>query len=108
MVRYLTAAVLVVIVSYGLVEAWPLIAGPSLSITTPRDGESFPGGIVRVEGRAGRAALLTLNGASVTRDANGNFSSTMTYPHGTSILAFVTADRFGRRITTTRTIFVPN
>ncbi|KKU80823.1 MAG: hypothetical protein UY07_C0032G0007, partial [Parcubacteria group bacterium GW2011_GWA1_47_8] len=35
MTRYLIALVLCVLVGYGLVEAWPLLAGPSLSVTSP-------------------------------------------------------------------------
>jgi len=107
MTRYLLAAVLFLLVVYGLVEAWPLIAGPTLVIESPRDGAPFPGGIVTVRGHAARVALLTLDGAPLLHDENGAFSSTLTFPHGESILTFVATDRFARRVTTTRTIFVP-
>lgn len=108
MTRYLIAVVLVLVVGYGLIEAWPLLAGPSLRVDTPQDYASFPGGIVLIEGRVARVSLLSLDGAPLLRDEDGNFSTTLTFPHGTSILTFVATDRFGRRITTTRTIFVPD
>lgn len=107
MTKYLIAAVLLIAAGYGLVEAWPLLAGPTLSIISPANNASFAGGIVSIQGRAARAAQLTLDGAPLLHDQNGDFSSTLTFPRGSSILTFVAADRFGRTITITRTIFVP-
>lgn len=107
MVKYLIALVLIASAGYGLVEAWPLIAGPSLSIDSPTDYAPFPGGIVSIRGKAPRAATLTLNGAPLLHEEDGTFSSTLTFPEGSSILTFVAIDRFGRRVTATRTIYVP-
>lgn len=107
MIRYLIGAVLVVLVGYGLVEAWPLIAGPSLSIASPAQNAPYPGGVVSIRGRAERAATILLNGAPLLHDQNGGFSSTMTFPRGGSILTFTATDRFGRTVTATRNIFVP-
>lgn len=107
MVNYLIGAVLLVVAVYGGIEAWPLIAGPTLTIETPTPYASFPDGIVTVHGRAARAAELVINGALALYDQNGDFSSTLTFPHGGSILTFVATDRFGRTVTATRSIFVP-
>lgn len=107
MTKYLLAAVLLVLGGYGLIEAWPLVAGPGLSISSPAEHASFLGGIVDIRGEAARAAQLTLNGAPVLRDQDGSFSSTLTFPRGGSILTFVATDRFGRTVRATRSIFVP-
>lgn len=107
MVRSLIAVVLVALVGYGLVEAWPLIEGPGLSVESPADHESFPGGIVTVTGKASRISMLTLDGATVLHDLDGDFSSTLTFPRGASILTFVATDRFGRSTKITRSLFVP-
>ncbi|MHB8914087.1 MAG: hypothetical protein ACYC4I_03730 [Minisyncoccota bacterium] len=107
MTRILIAIILFALVGYGLTEAWPLLAGPSLSVESPQNNASFPGGIVSVRGESSRIALLTLDGAPVLHEENGAFSSTLTFPRGGSILTFVATDRFGRRITATRSIFVP-
>lgn len=107
MTRYLLGAILFLLISYGAVEAWPLVQGPVLTIASPADNASFPGGIVAVEGRAARSAQLTLNGAPLVHDQEGDFSSTLTFPRGGSILTFVATDRFGRTVATTRNIFVP-
>jgi|SRR3989344_1581893 len=105
--KALIGLVLAAIVIYGLIEARPLLLGPSLSISSPSDGESVPNGILLVSGRVLRANALTLNGVSVLPDEKGGFSSTLTFSHGTSILEFMAKDRFGRSITRIRTIYVP-
>lgn len=107
MTRYLIAAALSVLLGYGLVEAWPLVVGPSLFVDSPIDNAPYPNGIVNIRGNALRAATLTLDGAPLVRDQNGAFSSTLSFPRGGSILTFVATDRFGRTVTATRSIFVP-
>jgi hypothetical protein len=107
MTKYLTIAILLILVGYGLIEAWPLIAGPTLSITFPANGAPFPGGIVTLRGKAERAAQVTLDGAPILHEEDGAFSSTLTLPHGGSQLTLVAIDRFGRSVTVTRNIFVP-
>jgi hypothetical protein len=107
MTRYLIGAVLLVLIGYGLIEAWPLIAGPSLSIASPIENASYPGGIVSVRGEAPRAATILLNGAALLHDQEGGFSSTLSFPRGGSILTFTATDRFGRTVTATRAIYVP-
>jgi len=106
MTRYLIILVLVVLFGYGFIEAWPLLAGPSLVINSPTQNASYPDGIVSIQGNAARAAQLTLNGAPLLHDQNGGFSSTLTFPRGGSILTFEARDRFGRAVTATRSIFV--
>jgi hypothetical protein len=107
MTRYLIGAVLLALIVYGFIEAWPLIAGPSLSIANPVANMSVQDGIVKVEGRATRATSITLNGIPLLHDQNGHFSSTLTFPRGGSILTLTATDRFGRTITATRSVFVP-
>lgn len=107
MIKYLIGAILLFGFGYGSVEAWPLMAGPTLSISSPADDAAFPGGIVTVEGKALRAAELTIDGTTVLHNQDGSFSSTLTLPRGGSILTFVATDRFGRSVTAARSIFVP-
>ena len=107
MIKYLLLAALLALAGYGLMKAWPLIAGPSLSIVSPGNNGTFPDGIVAIEGAAPRAAELTLNGALLLHKENGAFSTVLTFPAGGSILTFAATDRFGRTVTATRAIFVP-
>lgn len=107
MTKYFIGAVLLILIVYGFIEAWPLLKGPVLYIDSPTDNAPFPGGIVNVIGRAERASTVMLNGASLLHDQNGGFSSTLTFPRGGSILTFTATDRFGRTVSETRSIFVP-
>lgn len=107
MTKYFIGAVLLILIIYGLIEAWPLLTGPSISIDSPTDNAPFPSGIVSVSGEAERVSTITLNGASLLHDQNGGFSSTLTFPLGGSILTFTATDRFGRTVVETRSIFVP-
>lgn len=107
MTKYLLALVLFVLIGYGLMEAWPLVAGPSLVVASPADYTPYPSGIVSIQGNAARAATLTLNGSPLLHGQDGSFASTLTFPRGGSILTFEARDRFGRTVTATRSIFVP-
>ncbi len=107
MFRYVLAILLVGVLTYGLVKAWPLIVGPSLVIISPIDYASYPSGIVSVSGIARRSAELTVNGAPVLRAEDGAFTTVLTFPRGGSILTFTAIDRFGRTVTAVRNIFVP-
>lgn len=107
MTRQLLFLVTGLLISYGCIEAWPLIAGPSLTIDSPRDSAVAPDGIIEISGVAHRTASLTLDGAPLLHKQDGSFSKTMTFPVGGSILTFTAADRFGRTVSATRTIFVP-
>ncbi len=107
MIKYFTLAVFLILAGYGTREAWPLIAGPILSIESPMHNESVAGGIVTITGKAVRAIELSLNGTSILREKNGDFSTTLTFPRGGSILTFKATDRFGRIATETRSIFIP-
>lgn len=107
MLKYFIGTILLVAIGYGGIEALPLISGPSISVTSPVNYETSQSGIVIVNGKASHAAQLTLDGASLLYDQNGSFSSTVTLPHGGSILTLVATDPFGKKVTITRTVFVP-
>ncbi len=107
MTRLLILVVFVSVLGYGFVKAWALLAGPTLSLASPGNDASIPGGIVTVSGKATRTVALKLDGATILPDENGAFSSVLTFPHGASILTITATDRFGRTVSKRRTIFVP-
>lgn len=92
---------------YGGIEAYPLIAGPSLSLASPLEGQVVQNGVVSIAGQATRATSLTLNGAPLLPDEKGAFSTTLAFAAGTSILTLTAVDRFGRDVTITRNMYVP-
>ncbi len=104
--RYILIIVLVSISSYGLLEALPILSGPSLSISSPINGKITSNGLITVSGNVERVVALTLNGVSLLPEDDGSFSKVVTPPLGGSILRLTAADRFGHTVTDTRTIFV--
>lgn len=105
--KHFLGAFFIVFLAYGTIEAWSLIAGPSLTIDSPSDFATIEDGIVRILGTAKRSASLTLDGAPLLPDRDGAFDKTLAFAKGASILTFVATDRFGRTVTDARTIFVP-
>ncbi len=105
--RIALITLLFLLAGYGLIEGWPLLRGPVLHVATPTPYLALEGGILTVSGTARHTARLTLNGSPLLHDETGRFSSTLAFPQGGAILTFVAADRFGREVTETRTIFVP-
>ena len=105
-VRVLTAFVLIVLILYGFHEAWPLISGPELTITSPENSESFDTGFITISGTAVHTQAVTLDGGPLLTDQNGNFETTLTLPPGSAILSISATDRFGRTVTRQRAVFI--
>lgn len=104
--RIAIALVLLVLVGYGVLEALPLVEGPSLTVAVTRDASSTPG-IVTLTGTARRVSELALDGSPILTDENGGFSRLIVLPQGTSIMNLTATDRFGRSITREQTVYVP-
>lgn len=98
---------LVILAGYGLLKALPLLSGPSIALSSPEDGESFPDGTVKVAGTAEHTQKLMLDGAPLLIDQDGHFSTTLVLPHGGAILTLTATDRFGTSASLRRAIFVP-
>lgn len=105
--RSIAAGILLLVVLYGLWKATPLFTGPVLSLSSPLSGQSFPDGVVRIEGIARHTEKLTLNGAPILIDNRGNFSTSLALPSGGAILSLTVTDRFGRTHTEQRSVYVP-
>ncbi len=106
-VRSAVAIILLALMAYGFMEAEPLIAGPSLTLSSPENDATSADGFVTVAGVAKRVTHLTLNGVPLLIDENGAFSRTVVLPHGSAILTIVATDRFNRSITKQESVYVP-
>jgi hypothetical protein len=105
--RILTIVVLLIVLGYGLREALPLITGPRLSITEPKNSEIFYNSFITISGTAVHTQSVSLDGGPLLIDQKGHFQTTLTLPHGGAILTLTATDRFGRSTTERRTVFVP-
>lgn len=104
--RTIAAIVLLALLAYGAVAAWPILSGPELVIASPERFASPEGGLVLIEGQARHTETLWLNGAPLLMDERGNFHATLTLPSGGAILSLTATDRFGREITERRSVYI--
>ena len=107
MSRNLVVLTLFILVLYGGFKALPLLSGPSITFTSPSEGERFETGLVRISGVAMHTENLYLNGSLLPIDEEGRFSTTLTLPHGGAILSLAATDRFGKEVRVRRSVFVP-
>jgi hypothetical protein len=105
--RAIIVIVLVLLVGYGAKEALPLLSGPQVSLTSPKNGESFYNGFISISGVATHTTGVTLDGGPLVTDENGHFSTLLTLPRGGAILTITATDRFGRTTIVHRAVAVP-
>ena len=72
------------------------IIGPTLTVSSPRDGETLKKPVVLLRGTAERIAELTVNGRKIFTDEEGVFSDSLLLLPGYNIITVVAKDRFDR------------
>jgi hypothetical protein len=103
--RYSAGIILILVLGYGLVKAWPLLRGPEIRLNPEVPGQAA--GVVTISGRAVHTETLLLNGGILLIDSDGNFEKTLTLPPGNAILSLTATDRFGRSVYERHDVFVP-
>jgi len=106
-IRIAVVVVLLLLLGYGLREAYPLIAGPEIKISSPIEYATSSDGFLEVSGVALRTETLYLNGGPLLIDQDGNFNTSLVLPKGGAILSLTATDRFGRTRTVTRNVYIP-
>jgi hypothetical protein len=87
------------LIAYGAYEAYDLIAGPSLTITSPKNGALITESLITVVGETRNVAWISLLGRPITINEHGMFAEKLLLPPGYSILTLEAKDRLGRRVT---------
>ena len=105
--RILATLALVLVALYGGYKAIPLLAGPSISLTSPQQTQVFPDNTVLVKGTTKQTENLTLNGTLLPIDSEGRFEKTLIISSGGAILSLTATDRFGKSVAVTRSVFIP-
>lgn len=98
MKRFFIILSVVAVVLYGLFEARRLLAGPSITITSPTAGAAVAEPLVRIAGEAHNIAFLTINDKPAFTDEEGRFELLLTPPAGYTVFTVAATDRFGRSI----------
>ncbi|HFC11072.1 MAG TPA: hypothetical protein ENJ75_02710 [Candidatus Kaiserbacteria bacterium] len=104
--RLFLILLIVIVVGYGFNEAFPLLSGPKIKLSSPVNGMTTTSDIVTIAGTAKRVVALSFDGEPILPNRTGTFSKTLALPRGGAILTLTAMDRFGRTVTKKRTIFV--
>ena len=86
---------------YGIYKAYPLLAGPSLTILSPKDGDYVASTTFLVSGHAKRVKEISIQGRSIAIDEQGNFKEILvsSYPH--TVIVMNASDFYGKTVTKT-------
>jgi hypothetical protein len=99
--RYAIVLLVLVAVLYGGYRIYPLLAGPSLEIISPIDGDVVASTTFQVLGTVKRARVITLQGRPITIDTDGSFMETLVASPPYTILVFTATDSYGKTVTKT-------
>ena len=75
-----------------------LLAGPTISITSPLNGSTLSSSYLQIEGLAKRVSFITLNDRQIYVDEQGNISEQLLLQRGYNIISLKAIDRFNRKV----------
>lgn len=81
---------------YTYYQSRAIIAGPTITLTSPTEGETVTGSLVHITGTAVHAKELTLDGRPIFVDLSGNFNEQLLLFPGYNIIEVVAKDADGR------------
>lgn len=94
--RLLAFTLLVLTLTYGVFQARNLIHGPTLTISSPRPGETVTSVLLNVRGKTENVTHVSINGQPITMDITGAFSENLITPSGYGVILVEATNRFGR------------
>jgi hypothetical protein len=97
----LLGSLVLVAVGYGAFRAYPLIAGPSITVYAPHDGDYVASTTFEVSGLVKRATIIRLQGRPITIDTEGRFTETLVAQYPYTILVLEAEDAYGETVTKT-------
>lgn len=83
---------------YGLYKAKAFLAGPSITIEYPANGQSVKESFTEIVGKASNLSTLFLNGRQIFTDKDGHFKGDLLLADGYNIIEMSGDDKFGRKI----------
>lgn len=85
-----------IILGYASFQFQDWLAGPTIQITSPQDGQTVTDPVVRLTGSAERIAYLRLNGRQIYTDPEGSFDEQLVLSEGYNIITLSAEDKFNR------------
>jgi ABC-type uncharacterized transport system permease subunit len=87
---------LLVATTFGIYKSRDLIFGNTIELTSPKNGATLNEGYIVVAGRAPGTAMLTIGGAKVLTDKEGNFAKELILGVGYNRIVVSALDRWNR------------
>jgi hypothetical protein len=98
---YLFGGLVAVSVMYGLWRAYPLIAGPHITINTPLDGETVSSSTFLISGQVSRVKNIEIQGRAIPIDKEGIFSEILVAQEPYTILTIKATDLYDKTVVKT-------
>jgi hypothetical protein len=95
---YFIVLLILLSLGYGAFRAYPLIAGPRITIYNPHDGDSVSITPFELSGQALRAKEVTVNGRPIPIGTDGNFAEIITAQAPYSMLVITATDFYGKTV----------
>ncbi len=98
---YLIGLLVVLALIYGGFRAYPLVAGPTITIYNPHDGDAVSGATFELSGGVQRVKEITVNGRPIPIGTDGNFTEIMMAQAPYTTLVITATDFYGKTIVKT-------
>lgn len=98
---YLFGTLLLATALYGIWRAYPLIAGPHVTITSPKDGEVVSTSTFTILGRVSRVKNIEIQGRPIPIDKDGNFTEILVAQAPYTIITVKATDFYDKTIVKT-------
>lgn len=89
------------ILAYAFFVALPYLMGPSLFVSSPKEGSTLTDPLVIIEGSTRRVSYLSINGMDMPMEPDGSFSIVRALPPGYTVVVVRAKDRFNREVVKT-------
>lgn len=98
---YFVVLIVVGVLIYGGFRAYPILAGPSITIYSPINNTTVASTTFEITGKVLRAKEITLQGHPITIDTSGNFKETLVALFPYTIVVLSATDSYNKTITKT-------
>ena len=98
---YFIGGLLIISLLYGGWRGYPLVAGPSVTIYNPHDGDTVASTTFELSGKATRVKEITVQGRLIPISTDGHFTEILVADKPYTILVVRATDFYGATVTKT-------
>ena len=96
---YIFSTLFLIAFFYGCWRAYPLLAGPHITINTPKEGGVVSSSTFQISGRVSRVKNIEIQGRPIPIDKEGNFSEILVAQAPYTIITLYATDFYDKAIT---------